>query len=130
MKVTTLPWIVHGPLGHERGHVVALLEKDLGERLEQAGPVGGRNTVCRCQCRFPDTGSGFAVQALEIAFKVGRQLHQFGKGLTMGRRPQNGIAEVPRGQCGQVGVALGSNRMRCFAEDEELILKTGLEREA
>ena len=34
VDVTTLPWIVHRPLGHERSEQIAFLKEHLGERFE------------------------------------------------------------------------------------------------
>ena len=123
VTVAALSRVVHRPLGHEGGNPLTPGEVHLAERLEEVGLVRGSDRIGRFESRFPDTGTGLAVQAFHRATQCGAIIHQPIEQVCLSRGTQHRVTEVPGRQRRQVPESFLLQGVGRLVEYEKLVLE-------
>ena len=104
-------------------------KKRLAERLEQGRAVSRFQAVGDRERRFPNPGTGLAVQSLQRHPETRAIVHKSAEHARVRRGAQHGVAEVSRRDRLHAAVAFFADAVGVFPEHEELILETRLRRQ-
>ena len=123
MHMAALAWVIHRPLGHERGGETALIEKTFREGFEQSRLVRRAQSVVYRDGTLPNARTGFAVETLEREIHRDAVIHEFVEKVGVGGVANDRVAEVAGAERREVAIIFLADGVRRFIENKKLVLE-------